>query len=384
MRRHTLWACYTNNFARMFMALFSTLTRRISDKWYGTFGSHIASRDIVLDFWRGIAILMVIAHHGIRFRTEHFFYGVFPTLFPSAQGIFSAILALAELAGPYGVKVFFVVSGFIITKLMLREEEKQSRVSVLHFYARRFTRIIPAYLAYMIGLLLVALMGFAPFSLPELTSVFTFTCNIAGGGVCGIDTIHLWTLAVEMQFYLFWPLVFVMVPRRHRVSITALAFGVSLMLSAAEIGVTGEWIDNARAFACLLIGALYAMSSSFAEFVRRYGFYVVLGIAACIAVLSLIPDAHEIARRLYWEAQPFGLLTVIVAAYRFPRLHRTLVFRAIAGVGLASYSLYLWQSIFLIGSLAAYLWLLVPIALASYFFIEKPLIRWGRAYFVRS
>jgi peptidoglycan/LPS O-acetylase OafA/YrhL len=125
------------------------------------------------------------------------------------------------------------------------------------------------------------------------------------------------------------------------------------------------------------------MSSPFAEFVRRYGFYVVLCIAVCVAALSVIPGAHEIARRLYWEAQPLALLTIIVAAYRFPRLHQLFAFRVVAGIGLASYSLYLWQSIFLIGSLAAYAWLLIPCAAASYFFIEKPFIRWGRAYLAR-
>src|SRR3989344_871741 len=107
-------------------------------------------RDIILDAWRGIAILMVIAHHLFYFHFE----------------VTNTIVRLfAERSGPWGVKLFFIISGYIITRLMLEEESRRGSLSLYAFYVRRIFRILPPYLLYVVAVAGFAGLGGVPVSL---------------------------------------------------------------------------------------------------------------------------------------------------------------------------------------------------------------------------
>src|SRR5213079_147896 len=89
-----------------------------------------------LDGWRGLSIILVVSGHLIGLR-----YGEF---------VGSAYLPLAGLAAAWGAKIFFVVSGFIITRLALHEYETAATFSASRFYVRRFIRIVPAFFLYLL------------------------------------------------------------------------------------------------------------------------------------------------------------------------------------------------------------------------------------------
>ena len=118
--------------------------------------------------------------------------------------------------GSNGVNLFFVISGFLITEIFLKckkevENGQSIRLTLRQFYARRFLRIFPLYY------LVISLSFLFNFSdvWHELWWYLTYTVNYYGlvtGKWIGLP--HFWTLALEEQFYLLWPLVILLVPRR--------------------------------------------------------------------------------------------------------------------------------------------------------------------------
>jgi len=344
-------------------------------------------RDRILDAWRGVGILFVIAHHMFYFHWSVFrdFYVAHAT-----SGIVEELLWrldqwlvwFSERSGPLGVKLFFVVSGYIITRLMLEEESRRGSLSLYAFYVRRVFRILPAYLAYIALVAGFAALGWAPLSGADAAGALAFACNT--GVSCGWQVIHTWTLAVEMQFYLLWPLVFVVLPNRLRENFLAGLIGVLITLSAFEVGLAGGWIDNGASFACIALGALYAVSGNFREFLERRGpAALVLGILA--VVLLWFFHWSVAAHVLYRALIPLVVVTAVFFAYRFNTLAESRAVIALSYVGLISYSLYLWQQVFAAPSdnytapsFLQYPILMFVFAVLSYFFIEKPFIRFGK------
>jgi peptidoglycan/LPS O-acetylase OafA/YrhL len=111
--------------------------------------------------------------------------------------------------GDLGVRTFFVISGLLITWLMLREQSQTGQVNLRNFYARRALRILPVYAAFL--LVVAALQWLTPFhqSTGQWVANLTFTTGLLSwGGVGSWTTGHLWSLAVEEQFYVIWPVLF--------------------------------------------------------------------------------------------------------------------------------------------------------------------------------
>ena len=106
--------------------------------------------------------------------------------------------------GSLGVRFFFVISGFLITYLLLKEHAQTGKLSLQNFYARRALRILPVYFVYLA--VVFALQLLTPYHQPGITWVgnLTFTTNFLP---TNWTTAHLWSLAVEEQFYLLWPLI---------------------------------------------------------------------------------------------------------------------------------------------------------------------------------
>ncbi len=132
--------------------------------------------------------------------------------------------------GDIGVSFFFVLSGFLITYLLLKEKETAGKISITNFYIRRVLRIVPLY--YLVVVLGLYIIPFAinqvPLNFPlnistsQLNSWYylTFTGNFdyVYNGVSNVILGVLWSVSVEEQFYLFWPLVIVFVPRKYLLS----------------------------------------------------------------------------------------------------------------------------------------------------------------------
>lgn len=155
-----------------------------------------AGRDPVLDGLRGIAILLVLAFHFLRF---------------DAQAVWSAWADAALRSGWIGVDLFFVLSGFLITGILIRSRAAPQRAR--RFYLRRALRILPAYyLVLTLTMLLIVWLVPAPEivadSLDRLPGLLLFVQNLESSwdGLPAVRELGvLWSLSVEEQFYLLWP-----------------------------------------------------------------------------------------------------------------------------------------------------------------------------------
>jgi len=192
------------------------------------FGKRLTS----LDGLRGIAILAVIAEHTLR-------------LFHPTSAL-SRLWAAFQESSWAGVDLFFVLSGFLITGILL--DSRDDKRYFLNFYARRTLRIFPLYYAVLVVAILIvpAVMGFS--KLPELYSrlvanqlwLWTYLQNfVQSSGPHALPGFgHFWSLAVEEQFYWVWPLAVFLLPRRHlfRLCITLCAILPLLRLIMILVG----------------------------------------------------------------------------------------------------------------------------------------------------
>lgn len=155
------------------------------------------SRIVALDGLRSVAVALVMAGHGVdAYAPSH------------ADSLWFAPLVNASL----GVHLFFVLSGFLITSLLIHEQASCGGIDWRAFILRRSLRIWPALYAYLLVMLLLTWFGVLQMSSGQFLAAATFTWNYAslwlkhgtsqGSWFLG----HLWTLALEQQFYLIWPL----------------------------------------------------------------------------------------------------------------------------------------------------------------------------------
>jgi peptidoglycan/LPS O-acetylase OafA/YrhL len=325
-----------------------------------------------LDGWRAISIAAVmVSHHGLP--------GWFNR--PAVYGL-------------YGVDVFFAISGFLITSRLIDEREQTGRVDLGAFYIRRCFRILPPYLAYLAVITALDALGVLFVSRREVLSCLTFTRNYH---VTSVEftgaTSHFWSLAVEEHFYLLWPACFVWLGRRR-----AALFGVAACLViavwraisvrvpvivAALSGTGMLWRTDTRLDA-LLWGAVGALVYNVvAPVLRDRGWLLgVVGCFAALACFAAVPAAF-VAR-----AVGFAALIVVSVSHRGAIRRRVLDGAAIRWVGRLSYSMYIWQSLFMrataiptfgaLGRFPVNVLMVFACASASYYGIEQPLIAVGR------
>lgn len=156
-----------------------------------------------LNTLRWFAALSVVVHHLVLYPKQWFGMSSYPNP-----------IEMLVLSGWDAVTLFFVLSGFLITYLLLNEHSETGKVDIRHFYWRRVIRIWPVYFL-VIGLSAAAALLpshadraiFAPFSDTGIVAALVFAFNIYFGLNEGATSIfvHLWSIGVEEQFYLFWP-----------------------------------------------------------------------------------------------------------------------------------------------------------------------------------
>lgn len=184
-----------------------------------------------------------------------------PRFFPALPGDIAATDPSGLPVAGFGVSVFFVLSGFLITYL-LQAERAQQTISIRKFYLRRILRIWPLYYAYLLVAVLVILaMGTIP-DLQALLYYCFFAANIPfllGIGLTNLH--HYWSLGVEEQFYLFWPWV----NRYARQLLPVTGLLIVLLIGAKTIlhlfypGSFAEAFLHVSRFHCMLIGAFGAL-----------------------------------------------------------------------------------------------------------------------------
>ena len=157
-----------------------------------------------LDGWRALAIIAVLADHIVGYE----FHG------------HRWLFALTRI-GANGVSLFFAISGFLICSRLLEEQSAFGRISLKGFYIRRACRILPAALAYLMFITLLAFLGYIALDRREFWATLFFWRNYLPKGWIhrgwGGYTVHYWSLAVEEHFYLIWPILLVATGNERRV-----------------------------------------------------------------------------------------------------------------------------------------------------------------------
>ena len=332
----------------------------------GTSTESAHGRDRIIDGFRGLAVIGVICGHALAYR--------FTELVESSGYVGHQA---ARLAGPLadgGVYLFFAISGFIITSLLLREEARHGRFSIAAFYVRRAFRILPALWFFLCAVFVFAQCRAILLPNGDIPKAALFICN-SGFTTCSWFVAHTWSLAVEEQFYLAWPLLLAFTPTRWRLWVVCAAIIFLLALYAAT---PHAWHSNYISFACIAAGVACAIAPRWRENLRRCGTNLTVGVAACFALVGplLLP------LRLMDSAMPLLSVFLLFGGGNVPLARAILISAPVQALGALSYGLYLWQQLFL-GPPTAYaqeplpLLLLPILVLASNFLIERPAIRLG-------
>lgn len=335
-----------------------------------------------LDGVRAIAILLVLyAHASVPFHT---------------QRIVSAIKARS---GFLGVQLFFVLSGFLITTLLLRERARTGHVSRSGFYMRRALRILPVYLLYL------AVVAILPWS--ESTrlngfdwfTAFTYTVNFHPAPI-PLAISHVWSLSVEEHFYVVWPLImagFTLAGSRRAVVgciLFCLSFRcVGLLLFPSAGGILDIWTFSRMddiAFGCLLallagdplwrirLDRIVSSGSALAVVVAALAASQVLG-TRLIGLRLFSPMAFAFVGGLSNTINACGIALLLWAAMTRSQgtIGRFLNSQPLTAIGTISYSLYLWHVLFchpqrsVLSVFPTNFMCMFAVALLSYHLIEK-------------
>jgi peptidoglycan/LPS O-acetylase OafA/YrhL len=298
-----------------------------------------------LDGLRAVSIVLVLASHAI-------------------QGTHSLLFHFFFLHSDLGVRVFFIISGFLITSLLLREREKTSRISLRLFYVRRTLRILPPFVLFVA---VVAIFIRVPAGNWIYALTYTMNFDPHPPWVLG----HLWSLSVEEQFYLLWPLVM----RFARPSVWTVVATVSIFAGIVTHAL--RLIDPALHYAFPLVCGPIAMGclvALHAPAIRRFvsaipGFLFLIAVPV-VLLLDTLDSGKLLAN---------SLVTLCVARVVFVPLPALNVAPLIM-LGKLSYSLYLFQQLFLDSMTTAPIPIAFPFNLvaalaagaASYYALELP------------
>jgi peptidoglycan/LPS O-acetylase OafA/YrhL len=266
-----------------------------------------------LDGIRGLAILLVLAQH--------------------------INLPSSTLAGLVGVNLFFVLSGYLITTLLITERDRAGGINLRRFYERRVRRLVPALVAVLVvtGGLMAIQGQLAGYIGPAAVSFF-YVSDIAKAIGYDLGYVgHTWSLAMEEQFYLLWPALLIFAPRKWLapLAITGIVGAVALQLLLVPDNVLAHFRPDVRADA-ILWGCLIALvpvkvprwataASGIALLIVSFTFLwpyaiglssvlsavFIAGAATLVPILSARPLVRigQISYGMYlWHAIPFGLL----------------------------------------------------------------------------
>lgn len=338
--------------------------------WHGTVPS--------LNGLRALSIAVVILSH----------------LFDQAQ----IPIAYLPVPGQTGVDVFFVISGFLITLLLIREQRQMGAISIRRFYARRALRIFPAYFVYLGVMSALAALGIVALSTKQLLAAATYTANLFPGGTWVVG--HCWSLCVEEHFYLIWPMILVLCGRHWASRIATVYVCLTPLLrvilrfalrdTIALWSFTLTRMDAIAVGCCLAFIATSPRLRARLRLAPRQASLVVLG-GTTFLLASHQLTLHALRSKAigYYAAFAGGTVNAIVIAAIVwgcicnptGTVGKFLNAKPVVNIGILSYSLYLWQQPFTdpfgtdrFCSFPINVVLLSLCAAGSYYLIERPFL----------
>jgi peptidoglycan/LPS O-acetylase OafA/YrhL len=305
-------------------------------------------------------------------------------------------------SGHYGVEVFFVISGFIITYLLMREERKFASISLRNFYIRRALRILPALGTYLACVVILEVVTPIHIRTVEWITILTFTRNMIHGEWLAA---HLWSISVEEQFYFLWPFVVFVTRGALR---ARRAFALALIVTApacrAFLIATGHAghanVSFFTSMDFLMSGAALGMTVSEAKIqasilARRPTLVRLVAFALALGLWALQQPEHAplVLRAVCPTLRALCIAILLASVVFVPHgvSVRILNWTPIARIGTISYGVYLWQQAFLVPSgyygrnsaITSFPWNLIgalAVAALSYVVIEKPILQLKRRF----
>lgn len=275
--------------------------------------------------------------------------------------------SLGFSGGYVGVDVFFVISGFLITGLLIREIEGTGRVSLSRFYARRARRLLPAASLVLVATLITSIFVLPPLLIPgvaiDIGSAVLYVSNMAFAhhavdyfaiGSAPSPILHFWSLSVEEQFYMFWPALLLLVTRKTRKPRRNV--GLAVVLIAVSSFAFALWLlprSQPWAFFSLptrawelALGAILAVAGKHLSKIPKFIATILgwLGLGAVVYSGIFSRDATQFPG-VPALLPTFGAALIIVSGMNFLSLGpiRALGNRVVLFFGRISYSLYLWH-----------------------------------------
>jgi peptidoglycan/LPS O-acetylase OafA/YrhL len=306
-----------------------------------------------LDGLRAISISLVVAGH---WAFTH--YG-------SQLGLYYAHL---------GVKVFFVISGYLITTLLIKEHSRTSTISLGDFYVRRAYRILPAAMAFM---LTVFVLYWSQLRWYHIAAAVVYLANFDPLRPWFLG--HLWSLSVEEQFYFLWPSVL----RRwyqHRIKILAavVLFAPIYRLVCYALKLQQAAVETFPAVAdSLAAGCLLAILAPRIPKIKPWLGVLMLFPIVLVPMYPPVTRMHTVVLLFFlWPLMLLSIAGVLVHVVQTP--YRLLNLGPVVWLGKISYSLYLWQQLFAANPHARpwyFLLFAVGLACLSYYLVEQPMLR---------
>jgi len=342
----------------------------------------VMNRIPTLDGWRGIAILLVLAEHAGQ-------HGQFKDQMWARLGFL-------------GVDIFFVLSGYIITARLIDEQRKLSTISLSSFYLRRAFRILPLVAVYLATLFLLSrfidLIDFRPAELAG--SLFFFRNYQFAARPWGLYTTHFWSLSIEEHFYLLWPTLLLWFGNRR-----------ALWLAITGASASAFW----RIYECRQHGYIFSSATPALHALQTDARLDGLLLGSALAILLTRAPIRDFIIHNFQKETPLLLAPLLflslVWAHGYPSFtlyiliaiavaytlvvekgptYRYLNARPLVWVGKISYSLYVWQQLFLLypggnilplGRLSQFpvnLACVFAVASCSFYFMERPAIALGK------
>lgn len=328
-----------------------------------------------LDGLRAIAVLFVITSHTV--------------LWPYLGIENPRIMSLMN--GHIGVSIFFALSGFLITSLLIKEKESTGGVDLIAFIKRRAIRIFPLYYLAIFFLMYMDSIGRASIPNCAYPYALTYTINFIGKSCTHQTLSHFWSLSVEEHFYIFWPIVFLL-GKRYTLIIATCAAAACIAIGTSLYVGFGEYYPNRWTFPAMLpilVGCMTALALRFRPIQLTFNDRTKSN-TLLLAIIAGLCSPAFITSEITWLTAMSALLIYIY--YRQDStLVKILEIKPLVLIGTISYGLYVWQGVFTgngpYRSGASFppeiysgLWMTFIAAPLSYVFFEKPLLKLKSRY----
>jgi peptidoglycan/LPS O-acetylase OafA/YrhL len=307
-----------------------------------------------LDGMRAIAISLVVFGHWAEVRFQSDVAGSFASL---------------------GRRIFFVLSGYLITMLLMKEYGKTSTIALRKFYVRRAFRILPAAILFMLPVFVIFWRDLRWY---HMAAAVLYVVNFDFSHPWFIG--HLWSLSVQEQFYFTWPAV-VRKWHRHRIKfvLAVIALAPLYRVACHLLQLHGRADETFPAVADILaIGCLLAFYDKRIPRIRIAWAALMLLPVVLVPLYVGMLHFHITPTLLFvlWPLMHFSIAGLLIHVVQRP--YWLLNCHPVVWLGKISYSLYLWQQVFVFGDRGKPLYFVLfalAMAAASYYLIEMPMLR---------